>query len=295
MERNLPSQIAVARLREASPTRMRTPKFTLMARRLSPRLAVAIGLIILIAVAALFAPQIAPYDPIAIRPADRLLAPSSAHLLGTDMYGRDLFSRILYGAQPTLQVALGAVSVGAIPGITLGLLAGSKRSLFDQLLTQVIDAWIALPGVLVALVMVAAFGRSLTVLTLALGVSSIPTFYRVARAETMRVSSELFVEAAVSLGSSPNAVVFRHILPNVMPLLLTLGTLSIGRMLLATSALSFIGLGAPPPSPEWGGLLAEGRAHMETSWWLIWFPGVVIAVTTFAFFLLGNALRDAES
>jgi ABC-type dipeptide/oligopeptide/nickel transport system permease subunit len=251
-----------------------------------------IALLLLIGGVALAAPRIAPHDPAAISPPDRMMPPDAEHPLGTDMFGRDLFSRLLYGAAPTLQVALGAVLIGALPGVTLGLLAGSRRSLFDQLLTQVIDAWIALPGVLVALVLTAALGRSLLVLTFTLGFSSIPMFYRIARAETMRVSAEPFIEAARSLGAPPLVILWRHILPNIAPSLLSLLTISAGRMLLATSALSFIGLGAPPPSPEWGTLLAEGRERMDQGWWLIWFPGAAIALTTFAFFLLGGALRD---
>ncbi|MCL4249819.1 MAG: ABC transporter permease [Anaerolineae bacterium] len=261
-------------------------------RSVSLRLKVAVGLLLLIGLAAFVLPNLTPCDPAAINPSERMLPPSHEHPLGTDMFGRDMFSRVMYGARPTFEVAIGAVLIGAVPGVALGLVAGSKRSLFDQIFTQVVDAWIALPGVLVALVLAAAMGRSLFVLALALGISSIPLFYRVIRAETMRISSEPYVEAATSLGADRKAILLRHVFPNVAPSLLSLVTISIGRMLLATSALSFIGLGAPPPSPEWGSLLAEGRAYMETSWWLIWYPGVAIALTTFAIFLFGNALRD---
>lgn len=260
----------------------------------APRLKFAAALLLLIGVLALVAPHIAPYDPAAISAGDRMRPPSFSHPFGTDMFGRDLFSRVLVGAQPTLLVAFGAVLIGAVPGLALGLLAGSKQNWFDQLLTQVVDAWIALPGVLVALVMSAAFGRSLPVVAVALGVSSIPMFYRVVRAETMRVAAEPFIEAAESLGADQRTVLMHHIFPNIAPSFLALFTIAIGRMLLATSALSFIGLGAPPPSPEWGSLLAEGRSHMDANWWLIWFPGLALALTTFAVFLLGNALRDRQ-
>jgi peptide/nickel transport system permease protein len=293
MEVKLASRIIAPPLRTRPLPRLARPAFGV--RHFSLRLKAAAALLLVIALLALAAPKLVPYDPTAINPADRMLSPGGEHLLGTDMFGRDLFSRILAGAQPTLQVALGAVMIGAVPGLLLGLMAGSRRSLFDQLLTQVVDAWIALPGVLVALVMVAAFGRSLFVLALALGVSSIPMFYRVVRAETMRISSEPYVEAAVSLGACQRAILFRHLFPNVAPSFFALVTIAVGRMLLATSALSFIGLGAPPPSSEWGTLLAEGRQYMEQCWWLIWFPGAAIALTTFAFFLFGNALRDHHS
>lgn len=289
----LASRIALPRLHDRLPRDWSAP--LVRGQGLSRRLKLALGLLTVIVFTVLVARQVVPYDPLTINPSQRLLAPSQEHLFGTDMFGRDLFSRILYGAQPTFQVAFGAVVVGSVPGVLLGLLAGSKRGWFDQLLTQVIDAWIALPGILVALVMIAAFGRSLLILTVALGISSIPMFYRVVRAETMRVSAEPYVEAAVSLGAQQREILISHIFPNILPSLIALLTISIGRMLLATSALSFVGLGVPPPSPEWGGLLAEGRDHLESSWWLLWFPGTALAFTTFTFFLLGNALRDHQS
>jgi peptide/nickel transport system permease protein len=253
-----------------------------------------IGLILLAFIVgiAIFAPSIAPYNPTTIDPSARLMAPGESHRFGTDMYGRDLFSRVLYGAQPSLMVAVGAVLLGLIPGVLLGLLAGSRRGLFDQFATQIMDAWIALPGVLVALVLVAMLGRSLTVLTIALGVSSIPTFYRVTRAETLRAYTALYVKAAESLGAHPSQILLRHILPNIAASLIVLVSVTVSRMLLATSGLSFIGLGAPPPSPEWGSLLAESRSHLHDAWWLIWFPGLAISLTTFAFYSIGNALRD---
>ena len=166
-------------------------------------------LVLLVILVSSLAPHIAPYEPSALNPSERLLAPSADHLFGTDMFGRDLFSRIVYGAQPTLQVAIGAVLLGLLPGTALGLLAGQRRSLFDQIMTQIVDAWLALPGVLVALVMVAMLGRSLTVLMLALGISSIPTFYRIVRTETMRIYSEESFGPVVSIiraGSVDEAV-----------------------------------------------------------------------------------------
>lgn len=260
--------------------------------RFSRRWIITVTAICMIALAVGVAPLLAPYNPVAINAADRAQAPSFAHLFGTDHFGRDLFSRVLVGAQPTLQVALGAVMIGALPGLILGLVAGTKRGIFDQIVTQISDAWIAVPGVMVALVMSAAFGRSLLILAIALGISSIPMFYRVLRAETMRVSAEPYVEAAISLGATHRGLLFRHIFPNVAPAFIALVTISLGRMLLATSALSFIGLGAPPPSSEWGSLLAEGRAYMDEHWWLIFFPGLTIALATYVVFLFGTALRD---
>jgi peptide/nickel transport system permease protein len=256
------------------------------------RLIVGAVLLAMIVGTAVLAPSIAPYDPLQLDPSARLMPPNAAHLFGTDMYGRDLFSRVLYGAQPSLTVAMGAVVIGLVPGVLLGLLVGSRRGVVDQVLTQIMDAWIALPGVLVALVLVAMLGRTLMVLTLALGISSIPTFYRITRAETLRACTALYVKAAESLGAHPRQILVRHVLPNIATSLIVLAAVTTSRMLLATSGLSFIGLGAPPPSPEWGSLLAESRSHLHDSWWLIWFPGAAISLTTFTFYWIGTSLRD---
>jgi len=256
-----------------------------------------LGALIVLAVClmALFAPQIVPGDPSQIDARSRLQAPTLEHPFGTDAFGRDLFRRVIYGAQPSLGVSVFAVVLGAFPGILLGMIAGRRDGWLDHILTQVMDAWIALPGVLLALLLAAALGRSLVVLTLALGIGTIPMFYRVARTETLRVRSALYVEAAVSLGADSWRITRCHVLPNIASSMIVLCTVMVGRMLLATSALSFIGLGAPPPSPEWGGLLAEGRTHMHEAWWLMWFPGLAIALTTFGFYLLGNSIRDQQA
>lgn len=259
---------------------------------LSAGLAAGLFILMTIGVVALLAPQIAPYTVDGINAQNRLLSPSWSHLFGTDNYGRDLFSRIIVGSRVSLGVAVSAVLIGLIPGVLAGLMAGTYRGLWSALLTQAVDAWLALPGVLVALVMVAAFGRSLTVLVVALGISAFPMFYRLTRAETLRAASELYVEAAESLGASRPRILLQHILPNIASPIIVMVSLACGRMLLATSALSFIGLGVPPPTPEWGNLIAEGRDYMHTAWWLLWFPGLAIGITTLGFHLVGNSLID---
>lgn len=241
---------------------------------------------------ALFAPKIMPYDPNMMSISERLQAPSAAHWLGTDAYGRDLFSRIVVGARDSLSVAVGAVLISLIPGVLIGMIAGLKRGWLEHITTQIMDAWLALPGLLLALVMAAAFGRSLHVLMFALGLASIPAFYRICRAETMRVANEEYVAASVACGAALPHLLMRHILPGVAPSLIVIATLRVGQMLLATSALGFIGLGAPPPTPEWGALLAEAREYMHMAWWLMWYPGLAIALTVFGFNLLGDRLRD---
>lgn len=238
------------------------------------------------------APALAPYPPNEINPSQRLLPPGPNHLFGTDAYGRDLLSRILTGAQLSLPVAIGAALIGALPGSLIGVVAAMRQGFLESLVTQSMDALMALPGLLVALAMVSAFGRDLAILAMALGFATLPMFYRIARAETLRLRHELFVTAARSLGASEFRVMVQHILPNITSTLIVLLAVTTGKLLLATSALSFIGLGAPPPAPEWGSLLAEGRDHMHHAWWLMWFPGAIIAFTTFCFYMLSHRLAS---
>jgi ABC-type dipeptide/oligopeptide/nickel transport system permease subunit len=248
-----------------------------------------VGVLILLAV---LAPAIAPYDMARIAPADRLQAPSAAHWFGTDAFGRDLFSRVLVGARLSLTVALLAVIIGGVPGILLGLLAGMYPGLAENLLTRMMDAWMAVPSLLLAIVIAAAFGRTTLVIALALGVAGVPTYYRLTRAETLRVREALFVEAARSVGCRESHIMLYHTLPGVLPSLLVLISHRAGAMLLAASALGFIGLGAQPPAPEWGALITEGRDHFHQAWWLMSFPGVAITLTVLGFNLLGDGLRD---
>jgi peptide/nickel transport system permease protein len=261
-------------------------------RRTSPLLVVGGALTALMVLVAFAAPYLTPYDPAAMTPIAKLQAPSMQHVFGTDIYGRDLFSRVVYGARLSLGVTIASVALGAVPGTLLGILFGMRRGLAESIFTQVMDAWLALPPLLLALVMAATFGRSLLTLTLALGLAGIPSYYRMTRAETLRLRGELFVHASESLGAGRWHLLVHHLLPNALPYLLVLVGLRLGRMLLAVSALSFIGLGTPPPSPEWGALLAEGRDYMHLAWWLTVFPGLSIALTVFGFNLLSDGLRD---
>lgn len=253
-----------------------------------------IGLIILggLIAVALLAPYIAPYDMAKMAPADRLQGPSWLHLLGTDAFGRDLFSRILIGARISLTVAALAVGLAALPGVLLGILAGMHTGLLEGFLTRLMDAWIAVPSLLLAVVMAAALGRSSLVLAASLALAGLPTYYRQTRAETLLVRESLYVNAARALGGTDAHVIRQHVLPNVLPNLLVLVSLRLGAMLLAASALGFIGLGVQPPEPEWGTLMADGRDYLYQAWWLTFFPGLAIALAVFGLNLLGDGLRD---
>ncbi|NJN19020.1 MAG: ABC transporter permease, partial [Oscillochloris sp.] len=229
-----------------------------------------------------------------VSPAIRLQPPSPNHPFGTDTNsGRDMFSRVLYGARIALRISLLSVLLAAAPGIWLGLLAGYRRGWSEQILSRVMDAWLAFPGLLLAIVLVARMGPSLNTTVVALGIVGIPSFYRLARAGTISASATLYVEAARAAGVGPTRIMLRHILPNLASPLIVLLTMRMGTMLLAAGGLSFIGLGAQPPLPEWGALLAAGRDYLDSAWWLSAAPGLAFTLSVMGFNLLGDGLRDA--
>lgn len=243
--------------------------------------------------AALLAPVLAPAPPDAIAPALRLSPPSLAHPFGTDTLGRDLLSRVLYGAQTALLMALPSVFLGALPGIALGLVAGYYRGGLDQVLSRVMEAWLSFPGLLLAVVLVAQLGPSLGTTIIALAVVGIPAYFRMTRNGTLSARQAQYVEAARAIGLGDGRILLRHILPNLASTLVVLLTMRLGAVLLAGGALSFIGLGAQPPTPEWGSMLAAGRDSMSRAWWVALFPGLAITASVMGFNLLGDGLRDA--
>jgi peptide/nickel transport system permease protein len=242
---------------------------------------------------ALLAPVLTPYPADLMVPADRLLPPGAAHPFGTDGLGRDLFSRVAFGARLAVQMAVLAVGMSAVAGLVLGSLAGYHGGRLDYLLARLVDAWLSLPGVLVAIVVVARLGPSLSNLILALGFMGVPAYFRLVRGMTLSARRELYVEAARLTGASDGRVMWRHILPNIASPLIVQTTLRLGIVLLTGGSLSFVGLGAQPPTPEWGALLASGRGAMDTAWWLAVFPGMAITMTVLGFNMLGDGLRDA--
>jgi ABC-type dipeptide/oligopeptide/nickel transport system permease subunit len=262
------------------------------AARVAPSLRVG-GLITLaLLLTALLAPALAPYAPDQIGAGARLTAPSLAHPFGTDALGRDLLSRVIYGARAAVVLAGIGVGVAAFFGVGLGLAAGFFGGWPDRALSRATEVWLAFPGLLLAVIVVARLGPSLSHAALALGIAGVPGFFRLARAETLCAKAGLYVESARALGANPHRIVFRHILPNILPSLIVLATMRAGTMLLAGGGLSFVGLGAQPPAAEWGALLAQGRDAMLEAPWLAIFPGVALMVTVIGFNLLGDGLRD---
>lgn len=256
------------------------------------RLMLGLGLLTMFIGVALFADQLTPYGMAAMNPAESLQAPSVAHPFGTDLFGRDLLSRVLYGSRLSLAVALLAVIVAALPGMLLGMVAGLYPGFLSNGLSFLMDAWLVVPGLLLVIAMAAAFGRTTIVLGIALGIAGLPLYYRQARTETLRVRHELFIEAAESLGATHLHMLVCHVLPNVMPTMIVVITARAGGILLAVSAFSFIGLGAQPPEPEWGTLLSDGRDYLQSAGWLTFFPGAAIALAVFALNLIGDGLYD---
>jgi len=251
------------------------------------------GLLLLVMVAgAVAAPVLVRYDPIALNPTDRMLPPEARHLLGTDEFGRDVLTRILFGGRISLRTGAVAVSLAIAIGVPMGLLSGFYGGFVDRGVMRLVDIMLTFPGILLALVIVAILGPSLFNAMLAVGISASPTYARVIRAAVLTAKPLTYVEAARAIGCRNGRIVRLHILPNVVAPIIVLGTLGVAGAILAGAALSFLGLGAQPPQPEWGALLSEGRNFLLDAWWIATFPGLAIMVTVLAINLLGDGLRD---
>lgn len=253
------------------------------------------GAILLLAIVSLSlaAPGLATYDPIATAPADQLQPPSLRHLAGSDLFGRDVWSRLLWGGRRSLGAGALAVTLAVLPGSLLGLLAGYAGGRLESILMRIVDVLLAFPSLLLALAIVAWLGPGLLSVTLAVGLAGIPRFARLVRAGAAGIRLELFIEAARVIGCRPGRILLHHVAPNVREIIIPLGSLELGYALLNIGALSFLGLGTQPPTPEWGAMLAEGRALLRPAPWISTAPGLAITLSVLAFNLLGDALRDA--
>lgn len=250
------------------------------------------SIVLLLALAALFGSVIAPYDPNLMDFGATFAPPSWAHLMGTDEFGRDLFSRILHGAAVSVKVAFIAVGISAVSGVTLGLLAGYSGGWLDEVLMRVMDIFFALPAVLLAIVVMAILGRGVENAMIAIAIVYAPIFARVTRGAVIGVRDREFVNAARALGQGRLRIMFAHVLPNALGPIIVQTSLSLAFAILAEAALSFFGLGTQPPDPSWGRMLAEGRGYLRQSAWMGIFPGLAIMVSVLGFNLLGDGLRD---
>ncbi len=269
----------------------RAPRKTL--RRLLHHKSAVLGLSLLsvLILIALLAPLIAPYDPIKIS-RDVMQAPSRAHLMGTDNLGRDVFSRVVFGARISLQMGFIAVAIAASLGTLIGIIAGTYGGLIDGVFMRFIDALMALPGILLALTVAATLGPGLYNAMIAVGVAWIPSFARIVRSSVLQIKETTYVEAARASGASDWRLIGRHILPNALTAVLVLASLGVATAILVGAALSFLGVGASPPTPEWGIMLSDGRPFMRSAWWIMAFPGLAITVTVLGANLVGDGLRD---
>jgi len=252
----------------------------------------AVFLVILI-FATIFARWVEPFDPLAVAPKNAIKAPTTAHWLGTDQYGRDVLSRVIAGAHISLEIGLFAVAISVFVGMTLGMIAGYSESIVDGLIMRFIDMLLAFPGLLLAIAIVAALGASVRNVILAVGIGTIPVYARVVRGTVLSVKREAFVDAARVVGCSTSRVVLRHILPNIIAPVVVLATIGVAYSILNGAALSFLGFGVQPPQSEWGLMVSEGRNYLRDAWWITTGPGVALAVTVLAMNLVGDGFRDA--
>jgi len=253
-------------------------------------------IVLLIFVVAVFAPLLAPYPAdagSATHPENALLAPSLTHLFGTDQVGRDVFSRVLYGARISPVIALVVLLLACAAGVPLGVAAGYFGGAADEVIMRVTDVFLAFPSLLLALAFVAVLPASLTVVTIAIAITWWPWYARLIRGQAASVAGRPYVEACRALGIPRWRILLRHVLPNSVTPLIVQVSLDAGGVILTISALSFLGLGAQDPVPEWGLMVAEGENYFTTGWWLVTFPGLAILITALAFNLLGDGLRDA--
>ena len=264
-------------------------------KRLSKNRMAILGLIILLLliIMGIFADFIAPYGYAEMDWKSPFQHPSAQHWFGTDEFGRDLFSRIVCGTRISLAVGFGAVTVGAVCGTILGLLAGYYGGWIDSIIMRICDVLFAFPGLILAIAIVAILGSGMTNVVIAVAVFSTPTFARLVRSKTLSLKNSVFVLAARNIGVSDARILFHHILPGAIPDIIVQYSMSFGSSILTASSLSFLGMGAQPPTPEWGLLLSNGRNYMASAMYVTIFPGLAIFLTVLSFNLLGDGLRDA--
>jgi len=262
----------------------------------SDRLArVGLGIVLGLLTLAIFGPMVSPYDPVTQDLSNRLESPSLSHPLGTDQLGRDVLTRLLHGARLSLGIAVAVTSVRLVVGTAVGLIAGYAGGWVDEALMRLVDTLLAFPGIVLALVIAGILGPSLVNVMLALAVVGWASYARLVRSKVLSLREREFVTAARLLGRSRTHVVTRHLIPNVIAPVVVLATLDIGGVILGTAGLSFLGLGAQPPTPEWGTMLASGRNYLQQAWWLVNAPGICIMLSVLGFNLLGDSLRDRLS
>ena len=286
-------------LRETKPVKGRSATETRRVMRVflrNPLSILGMSMVAIFFVLAAFAPMLVPYPEDvtgAIHMKQRHLPPSPEHWFGTDEVGRDLFSRVIYGTRISLEIGLIVVAIGAGIGVPLGLVAGFFGGWVEQLIMRITDIFLAVPGILLAIAIVAALGPGMTNAMVALSIVWWPGYVRIVHGKVKTVREEAYVEAGRALGLSSMRILFRHVLPNCMSPILVKASMDMGMAILSAAGLGFIGIGAQPPIPEWGAIISEGRRYFSVAWWHSTFPGLAIWFTVLGFNFLGDALRDA--
>ena len=286
-----PRGLEVAGRLSASPIERVRDLWTMLRR--SKLALIGLAIITVLVVLAIIGPAIAPYDPNDLDVRQRSLPPSIAHPFGTDDRGRDVLSRVLYGARVSLQVAVIAVGISTTLGVLLGAVSGYFGGWADEVIMRFSDILFAFPAILLAIAIMGVLGPSVTNAMIAIGIVYTPIFARITRASVLVIRSEVFVEAAQATGASAPRIVARHVMPNVVAPIIVETTLSLAFAILAEAALSFLGLGTPPPAPSWGRMLSEGRNYIQDAPWMGLFPGLAIVLSVIGFNFLGDGLRDA--
>src|SRR5215470_9391394 len=254
---------------------------------------VGLGVVVFFILLAIFAPQVAPFDPLATSWSAVRKGPSAAHWFGTDEIGRDVLSRVIFGTRASLLAGCVSVSIALALGIPIGLAAGYIGGWVDALISRMTDAMLACPFLILAIALAAFLGPSLTNAMIAIGISATPIFIRLTRAQVLQVKVEDYVEAARAVGNSHLRIALRHILPNIVPPLIVQATLAIAAAIIAEAALSFLGLGQQPPAPSWGSMLNTAKNYIDNAPWMAVWPGLSIFLLVLSFNLLGDGLRDA--
>ena len=264
-------------------------------QRLLRRRGAVVGLVVVVVfvLLAVFAPLIAPYEPTATNFLKVRKPPSWEHWMGTDEIGRDVMSRLIFGARASLQAGVISVLIAVMLGVPLGLLSGYAKGWVDSLMMRFVDALLACPFLILAIAMAAFLGPSLTNAMIAIGITTMPIFIRLVRGQVLAVTVEDYVEAARALGNPHMRIAVRHVLPNIVAPVLVQSTLAIAAAIIAEAALSFLGLGQQPPAPSWGSMLNVARQFISQAPWMSWWPGLAIVTVVLAFNLLGDGLRDA--
>lgn len=277
----------------SGPQRARWLRATIAAFNANKTSWVGLAIFVAVALAAIFAPLIAPHDPVEQDVLSRLKPPFDTYYLGTDYYGRDIFSRLLYGARISLVIGIASTAIALVVGSVIGILAGWYGGRFDIIVMQAMDMLLAFPSLILGLILVAMLGPSMTNITIAIALTSIPSFARIARAPTIAVKEREFIDAGRALGFSDLRLMAGHVLPNIFPEILVMGSLWLANAIRTEASLAFIGLGVKPPIPTWGGMIREGFENILDSYWLALAPSVAILVVVFALNILGDGLRDA--